>query len=60
MAGRLPRGGLPRKQTQAAVGYALTYRTDRASDTALSQPQQCETRFPSAQGVSFQDPGDAG
>jgi hypothetical protein len=51
---------LPRKQTSAAAMYALTYRTDNASDANLAQLQQCLQRFPSVQGIQFGDSGDAG
>jgi hypothetical protein len=51
---------LPRRQTPATMMYALTYRTDTASDANLAQLQQCLQRFPSVQGVQFGDSGDAG
>jgi hypothetical protein len=51
---------LPRKQTPATMMYALTYRTDNASDANLAQLQQCLTRFPSVAGIQFGDAGDAG
>jgi hypothetical protein len=51
---------LPRQRSAATMMYALTYRTDNASDANLAQLQQCLQRFPSVQGVSFQDAGDAG
>ncbi|HEV2242422.1 MAG TPA: hypothetical protein VGR98_15370 [Streptosporangiaceae bacterium] len=51
---------LPRKQTPATMIYALTYRTDNASDANLAQLQQCLTRFPSVAGIQFGDTGDAG
>ena len=51
---------LPRKQTPASMIYALTYRTDNASDANLAQLQQCLTRFPSVAGIQFGDTGDAG
>jgi len=51
---------LPHKQTAAAMMYALTYRTDNASDANLAQLQQCLQRFPSVQGIQFGDSGDAG
>jgi hypothetical protein len=40
--------------------YALTYRTDNASDANLAQLQQCLTRFPSVAGIQFGNVGDAG
>jgi hypothetical protein len=51
---------LPRKQTPVTMMYALTYRTDNASDANLAQLQQCLTRFPSVTGIRFGDTGDAG
>jgi len=51
---------LPRTQTPATMMYALTYRTDNASDANLAQLQQCVQKFPSVQGISFGDSGDAG
>jgi hypothetical protein len=51
---------LPHKQTPATMMYALTYRTDNASDANLAQLQQCLTRFPSVAGIQFGDTGDAG
>jgi hypothetical protein len=51
---------LPRKQTPATMMYALTYRTDHASDANLAQFQQCLQKFPSVEGISFGDSGDAG
>lgn len=51
---------LPRKRTSATMMYALTYRTDNASDANLAQLQQCLQKFPSVEGISFGDAGDAG
>jgi hypothetical protein len=51
---------IPRSQTQAMMMYAVTYRTDNASDANLAQLQQCLQRFPSVEGISFGDSGDAG
>jgi hypothetical protein len=51
---------LPRKQTPATMVYALTYRTDNATDANLAQLQQCLQKFPSVEGISFGDSGDAG
>jgi hypothetical protein len=51
---------LPRTRTPATMMYALTYRTDNASDANLAQLQQCLTKFPSVEGISFGDAGDAG
>ncbi len=51
---------LPRKQDPTTMMYSLTYRTDKASDANLAQLQQCLQRFPSVQGISFGDSGDAG
>jgi hypothetical protein len=51
---------LPRKQTPATMMYALTYRTDNASDANLAQLQECVSRFPSVAGIQFGDAGDAG
>jgi hypothetical protein len=51
---------LPRKQTPATMMYSLTYRTDNASDANLAQLQQCLQKFPSVEGISFGDAGDAG
>jgi hypothetical protein len=51
---------LPRTRTPATMMYALTYRTDNASDANLAQLQQCLQKFPSVEGISFGDAGDAG
>jgi len=51
---------LPRKRTAATMMYALTYRTDNASDANLAQLQQCLQRFPSVAGIDFEDSGDSG
>jgi hypothetical protein len=51
---------LPRKQTPASLMNSLTYRTDHASDANLAQLQECLQRFPSVQGINFQDSGSAG
>jgi hypothetical protein len=51
---------LPRKQTPATMMYALTFRTDNASDANLAQLQQCLQKYPSVEGISFGDSGDAG
>ena len=51
---------LPRTQTPATMMYALTYHTDNASDANLAQLQQCLQKFPSVEGISFGDAGDAG
>ena len=51
---------LPHQRTPATMMYALTYRTDNASDANLAQLQQCLQRFPSVQGIDFQDSGNAG
>ena len=51
---------LPRQRTAATMMYALTYRTDNASDANLAQLQQCLQRFRSVQGIAFTDSGDAG
>ena len=51
---------LPRTRSPATMMYALTYRTDNASDANLAQLQQCVSKFPSVEGISFGDAGDAG
>lgn len=51
---------LPRKPDPATVMYAVTYRTDHASNANLAQLQQCLQRYPSVAGINFQDSGDAG
>jgi hypothetical protein len=51
---------LPKKPVGGMMMYALTYRTDKASDANLAQLQQCLQRFPSVEGVDFQDSGDNG
>jgi hypothetical protein len=51
---------LPKKQTAAMMMYALTYRTNNASDANLAQLQQCLQRFPSVAGIDFEDSGDEG
>jgi hypothetical protein len=51
---------LPRKQVTSMMMYAVTYRTDKASDANLAQLQQCLQRHPSVAGIDFQDAGDAG
>jgi hypothetical protein len=39
---------------------AITYRTDNASDANLARLQQCLQRYPSVDGIDFQDSGDDG
>jgi hypothetical protein len=51
---------LPKKQNPETMVYALTYRTDHASDANLAQLQQCLQKFRSVAGINFQDSGDAG
>lgn len=51
---------LPRKQVTSMMMYAVTYRTDNASDANLAQLQQCLQRYPSVAGIDFQDAGDDG
>jgi len=51
---------LPRTRNAATMMYALTYRTDNASDANLAQLQLCLQRFPSVQGIDFEDSGNAG
>jgi hypothetical protein len=51
---------LPAKRTAATMMYALTYRTDHASDANLAQLQQCLQKFPQVTGIDFGDSGDAG
>jgi hypothetical protein len=51
---------LPAKQTVASMMYALTYRTDHASDANLAQLQQCLQKFPQVAGIDFEDSGNAG
>jgi hypothetical protein len=51
---------LPTVRSTANMIYALTYRTDHASDANLAELQQCLQRFPSVAGIDFQDSGDAG
>ena len=51
---------LARKRTPASLMNSLTYRTDHASDANLAQLQECLQRFPSVQGINFQDSGSAG
>jgi hypothetical protein len=51
---------LPRNRTAATTMYDLTYRTDNASSANLAQLQECLQRFPSVEGIDFQDSGDEG
>ncbi len=51
---------LPKVRSTANMIYALTYRTDNASDADLAELQQCLQRFPSVAGIDFEDSGDAG
>jgi hypothetical protein len=51
---------LPRKQAASMMLYAVTYRTDNASDANLAQLQQCLQRYPSVAGIDFEDSGDDG
>jgi hypothetical protein len=51
---------LPKVRSTANMIYALTYRTDHASDADLAELQQCLQRFPVVAGIDFQDSGDAG
>jgi hypothetical protein len=48
----------PRAQrTLANMMYAVTYRTDNASDANLAQLQQCLQRYPAVAGIDFEDSG---
>ena len=48
----------PRAQrTLANMMYAVTYRTDNASDANLAQLQQCLQRSPAVAGIDFEDSG---
>jgi hypothetical protein len=40
--------------------YAVTYRTDNASDANLAQLQKCLQRFKSVAGIDFEDSGSDG
>jgi hypothetical protein len=51
----------PKSQRSAAdMQYAVTYRTDNASDANLAQLQTCLQRFPSVAGIDFEDSGSEG
>ncbi len=50
----------PAKRTAVNMAYAVTYRTDNASDANLAQLQQCLQRFPAVAGIDFEDSGDDG
>jgi hypothetical protein len=51
---------LPRPQNQITMNGAVTYRTDNASDANLAQLQQCLQKYPSVEGIDFEDSGDDG
>jgi hypothetical protein len=50
----------PSQRTDANMMYAVTYRTENASDADLAQLQQCLQRFPSVAGIDFEDSGSQG
>jgi hypothetical protein len=51
----------PKKERTAAdMMYAVTYRTDNASDANLAQLQKCLQRFKSVAGIDFEDSGSEG
>jgi hypothetical protein len=51
----------PKKERSAAdMMYAVTYRTDNASDANLAQLQKCLQRFKSVAGIDFEDSGSDG
>jgi hypothetical protein len=50
----------PAKRTAQNMIYAVTYRTNNASDANLAQLQQCLQRYPAVAGIDFEDSGDAG
>jgi hypothetical protein len=51
----------PKKERTAAdMMYAVTYRTDNASDANLAQLQKCLQRFKSVAGIDFEDSGSDG
>jgi hypothetical protein len=51
---------LPRQHTMVTMNGAVAYRTDNASDANLAQLQKCLERYPSVDGINFQDAGDEG
>jgi hypothetical protein len=51
---------LPRKKNAITMNGAITYSTNNASDSNLAQLQQCLQRYPSVEGIDFEDSGDAG
>jgi hypothetical protein len=51
---------LPHPQNQITMNGAITYRTDNASDANLAQLQQCLQRYPSVEGIDFEDSGSDG
>jgi hypothetical protein len=51
----------PKKERTAAdMMYAVTYRTNNASDANLAQLQKCLQRFKSVAGIDFEDSGSDG
>ena len=51
---------LPKQHNQITMNGAITYRTDNASTANLAQLQQCLQRYPSVDGIDFEDSGDDG
>ena len=51
---------LPRQLTAETAQYSVTYRTNNASDANLAQLQQCLQRYPSVEGIDFEDSGSEG
>jgi hypothetical protein len=51
---------LPRQYDPETLMYSVTYRTNNATDANLAQLQQCLQRYPSVQGIDFEDSGDEG
>jgi hypothetical protein len=49
-----------RERTAADMMYAVTYRTNNASDANLAQLQKCLQRFKSVAGIDFEDSGSDG
>lgn len=51
---------LPSRPTAATVLYGLVFVTTNATDANLAELQECLQKFPSVQGVNFQDASDDG
>jgi hypothetical protein len=51
---------MPRQEDPETLMYSVTYRTSNASDANLAQLQECLQRYPSVQGIDFEDSGDDG